>query len=31
MFYLFQDEDGAISFHGVAFVNLAPLLYPGGE
>ena len=29
--YLFQDEDGALSFHGVAFVNLAPLLYPGGN
>ena len=26
----FQDEDGSISYHGVAFVNLAPLLYPGG-
>ncbi|KAK3092740.1 hypothetical protein FSP39_006770 [Pinctada imbricata] len=24
-----KDEEGAISFHGVAFVNLAPLLYPG--
>jgi len=27
---LLQDDDGSISFHGVAFVNLAPLLYPGG-
>ena len=26
----FQDDDGSVSFHGVAFVNLAPLLYPGG-
>ncbi|KAL4238526.1 Cilia- and flagella-associated protein 70 [Mactra antiquata] len=24
-----KDDDGAVSFHGVAFVNLAPLLYPG--
>ncbi|XP_052097650.1 cilia- and flagella-associated protein 70-like isoform X3 [Mytilus californianus] len=24
-----QDDEGAISYHGVAFVNLAPLLYPG--
>ncbi|KAM3917603.1 cilia- and flagella-associated protein 70 isoform 2-T3 [Leptodactylus fuscus] len=23
------DEDGQISFHGVAYVNLVPLLYPG--
>ncbi|XP_060604479.1 cilia- and flagella-associated protein 70-like isoform X7 [Ruditapes philippinarum] len=24
-----KDDEGAVSFHGVAFVNLAPLLYPG--
>ncbi|CAG2258081.1 Cilia- and flagella-associated protein 70 [Mytilus edulis] len=24
-----KDDEGAISYHGVAFVNLAPLLYPG--
>ncbi|XP_052768283.1 cilia- and flagella-associated protein 70-like isoform X5 [Mya arenaria] len=23
------DDDGSVSFHGVAYVNLAPLLYPG--
>lgn len=23
------DDEGSISYHGVAFVNLAPLLYPG--
>ncbi|XP_031749234.1 cilia- and flagella-associated protein 70 isoform X2 [Xenopus tropicalis] len=23
------DEDGQISFHGVAYVNMVPLLYPG--
>ncbi|XP_043568013.1 cilia- and flagella-associated protein 70 isoform X1 [Chiloscyllium plagiosum] len=23
------DEEGPISFHGVAYVNMAPLLYPG--
>ncbi|XP_078315723.1 cilia- and flagella-associated protein 70-like isoform X16 [Crassostrea virginica] len=25
----FKDDEGSISYHGVAFVNLAPLLYPG--
>ena len=29
--FILQDDDGAISFHGVAFLNLAPLLYPGGN
>ncbi|XP_070181891.1 cilia- and flagella-associated protein 70-like isoform X9 [Littorina saxatilis] len=24
-----KDEEGTISYHGVAFLNLAPLLYPG--
>ncbi|XP_056020642.1 cilia- and flagella-associated protein 70-like isoform X8 [Ostrea edulis] len=24
-----KDDEGSISYHGVAFVNLAPLLYPG--
>ncbi|KAH3852510.1 hypothetical protein DPMN_095020, partial [Dreissena polymorpha] len=24
-----KDDDGSVSFHGVAFINLAPLLYPG--
>ncbi|XP_053401249.1 cilia- and flagella-associated protein 70-like isoform X9 [Mercenaria mercenaria] len=24
-----KDDEGSVSFHGVAFVNLAPLLYPG--
>ncbi|WAR19559.1 CFA70-like protein, partial [Mya arenaria] len=24
-----KDDDGSVSFHGVAYVNLAPLLYPG--
>ncbi|KAL8611122.1 hypothetical protein ACOMHN_064412 [Nucella lapillus] len=24
-----KEEEGTISFHGVAFLNLAPLLYPG--
>ncbi|XP_048244462.1 cilia- and flagella-associated protein 70-like isoform X2 [Haliotis rufescens] len=24
-----KDDEGSISFHGVAFINLAPLLYPG--
>ncbi|KAL3873547.1 hypothetical protein ACJMK2_036646 [Sinanodonta woodiana] len=24
-----KDDEGSIGFHGVAFVNLAPLLYPG--
>ncbi|OWF40657.1 Tetratricopeptide repeat protein 18 [Mizuhopecten yessoensis] len=24
-----KDEEGSISYHGVAYVNLAPLLYPG--
>ncbi|XP_076464163.1 cilia- and flagella-associated protein 70-like isoform X2 [Babylonia areolata] len=24
-----KEEEGSISFHGVAFLNLAPLLYPG--
>ncbi|XP_033734255.1 cilia- and flagella-associated protein 70-like isoform X5 [Pecten maximus] len=24
-----SDEEGSISYHGVAYINLAPLLYPG--
>ncbi|XP_076442365.1 cilia- and flagella-associated protein 70-like isoform X3 [Babylonia areolata] len=24
-----KDDDGTVSFHGVAFLNMAPLLYPG--
>ncbi|XP_050397153.1 cilia- and flagella-associated protein 70 [Patella vulgata] len=24
-----KEEEGGINFHGIAFVNLAPLLYPG--
>ncbi|XP_064600847.1 cilia- and flagella-associated protein 70-like [Liolophura sinensis] len=24
-----KEEDGSIGFHGIAFINLAPLLYPG--
>lgn len=26
----FQDEDTGISYHGVAYIETAPLLYPGG-
>ena len=29
--FILQDDEGSISFHGVAFLNLAPLLYPGGN
>lgn len=24
-----MDEEVAISYHGVAYINMAPLLYPG--
>lgn len=27
----FQDEDTGISYHGVAYIETAPLLYPGGK
>ena len=26
-----KEEEPILSFHGVAYVNLSPLLYPGGE
>ena len=26
-----QEDEGTISFHGVALLNFAPLLYPGGN
>lgn len=29
--FAFQEDDGHLSFHGVAYINLAPLLYPGGK
>ena len=26
-----KEDEGHLGFHGVAYVNLAPLLYPGGN
>ena len=26
-----KEEEPLLSFHGVAYINLSPLLYPGGE
>lgn len=26
-----QEEDNLVGFHGVAYVNFSPLLYPGGN
>lgn len=30
-FVRIQDEDAGISYHGVAYIETAPLLYPGGK
>ena len=26
-----KEEESVFSYHGVGYVNLSPLLYPGGE